>query len=61
MKVKINALNAMEIGGNIILNISIPSKFKSAVESFSKKEALAFGKRLRLGIDGRNSGGVANH
>ena len=34
MKVKINALNAMEIGGNIILNISIPSKFKSAVDSF---------------------------
>ena len=34
MKVKINALNAMEIGGNIILNISIPSKFKNAVESF---------------------------
>lgn len=34
MKIKINALNAMKIGGNIILNISIPSKFKSAVESF---------------------------
>ena len=34
MKVKINALNAMEIGGNIILNISIPSTFKFVVQSF---------------------------
>ena len=34
MKVKINALNAMQIGGNIILNISVPSAYISAVESF---------------------------
>ena len=34
MNIKINALTAMEIGGNVILNISIPSFYKSAVASF---------------------------
>ena len=34
MKIKINALNAMQIGGNIILNISIPSTFKFVVQGF---------------------------
>ena len=34
MKIKINALSAMEIGYNIVLNISISTKYKSAVESF---------------------------
>ena len=34
MNIKINALSAMETGGSIILNISIPTAFKSAVVSF---------------------------
>ena len=34
MNIKINALNAMEIGGNIIVNISVPSAFRSSVDSF---------------------------
>ena len=34
MNIKINALNAMEIGDSIVVNMSIPSTFKNAVQSF---------------------------
>ena len=34
MNIKINALNAMEIGDSIVVNMSIPSTFKNAVASF---------------------------
>lgn len=34
MKVKINALNAMQAGDSIVVNMSIPSSYKNAVQSF---------------------------
>lgn len=34
MNIKINALNAMQAGDSIIVNMSIPSSYKNAVQSF---------------------------